>query len=270
MSLVPEAVCSPPAHQHKGHSCSPIAITFTYPPAKSKAVNSWRVAANSGTPDDDSSATCERDVALRSAIFSGARFRAYRQPQLSLALGNPDSTVTRLALPYALSGGILTLAMYRGEANEENRDTGDPMQDLEGLTSLIQSGERFGAVLMDPPWRFKNLTGKVGPEHRRLYRYPTMSFEEIAALPIEKLTSEKSHLYLWCPNALLLEALSIMKVWGFDYKTNIVWYKVRKDGGPDGRGVGFYFRNVTELMLFGSKGRLRTLKPGRSQPETSS
>ncbi len=118
---------------------------------------------------------------------------------------------------------------------------------------------------MDPPWRFKNLTGKVGPEHRRLYRYPTMSFEEIAALPIEKLTSEQSHLYLWCPNALLLEALSIMKVWGFDYKTNIVWYKVRKDGGPDGRGVGFYFRNVTELLLFGSKGRLRTLKPGRTQ-----
>jgi N6-adenosine-specific RNA methylase IME4 len=49
------------------------------------------------------------------------------------------------------------------------------------------------------------------------------------------------------------------------YKTNIVWYKVRKDGGPDGRGVGFYFRNVTELLLFGVKGHLRTLKPGRKQ-----
>ena len=56
-----------------------------------------------------------------------------------------------------------------------------------------------------------------------------------------------------------------MGTWGFQYKTNIVWYKVRKDGGPDGRGVGFYFRNVTELLLFGVRGRLRTLQPGRSQ-----
>ncbi|HEY4675289.1 MAG TPA: MT-A70 family methyltransferase [Candidatus Bathyarchaeia archaeon] len=121
--------------------------------------------------------------------------------------------------------------------------------------------QQFGTILIDPPWRFFNLTGKVGPEHKRLYRYETMSFDEIAALPIDKLSLPKSHLYLWCPNAILLEALNIMKAWGFTYKTNIVWYKVRKDGGPDGRGVGFYFRNVTELLLFGVKGKLRTFKP---------
>jgi N6-adenosine-specific RNA methylase IME4 len=123
----------------------------------------------------------------------------------------------------------------------------------------------FGAILIDPPWQFANRTGKVGPEHKRLHRYQTMNFEEIAALPIDKLALPKSHLYLWCPNALLLEALTIMKAWRFTYKTNIVWYKVRKDGGPDGRGVGFYFRNVTELLLFGVKGNLRTLQPGRTQ-----
>jgi len=54
-----------------------------------------------------------------------------------------------------------------------------------------------------------------------------------------------------------------MESWGFEYKTNIVWLKVRKDGGPDGRGVGFYFRNVTELVLFGTRGKLRTFKAGR-------
>jgi len=123
----------------------------------------------------------------------------------------------------------------------------------------------FGTILIDPPWRFANRTGKMAPEHKRLHRYPTMSFEEIAALPVREISAEKSHLYLWCPNALLAEALSIMKGWGFTYKTNIVWYKVRKDGGPDGRGVGFYFRNVTELVLFGIKGHIRTLAPGRSQ-----
>jgi N6-adenosine-specific RNA methylase IME4 len=126
-------------------------------------------------------------------------------------------------------------------------------------------GKQFGTVLVDPPWRFQNRTGKMAPEHKRLRRYRTMSFEEIAGLPVADLARPQSHLYLWCPNALLLEALTIMKVWGFTYKTNIVWYKVRKDGGPDGRGVGFYFRNVTELLLFGVRGKLRTLKPGRKQ-----
>lgn len=135
----------------------------------------------------------------------------------------------------------------------------------ETINELNSINNQFGTILIDPPWRFRNLTGKVGPQHKRLYRYPTMSFEEIAALPINKLALPNSHLYLWCPNALLLEALSIMKEWGFTYKTNIVWYKVRKDGGPDGRGVGFYFRNVTELLLFGIKGKIRTLKPGRTQ-----
>jgi N6-adenosine-specific RNA methylase IME4 len=123
----------------------------------------------------------------------------------------------------------------------------------------------FGSILVDPPWRFSNRTGKMAPEHRRLRRYATMSFDEIAALPVADIAAPQCHLYMWCPNALLPEALDIMRAWGFTYKTNLVWYKVRKDGGPDGRGVGFYFRNVTELLLFGVKGRLRTLTPGRRQ-----
>ena len=133
------------------------------------------------------------------------------------------------------------------------------MNQLPGLTG------RYSTILIDPPWRFTNRTGKVAPEHRRLHRYRTMSTEEIAALPVSEHADEKSHLYLWCPNALLAEGLHIMRAWGFTYKTNLVWYKVRKDGGPDGRGVGFYFRNVTELVLFGVRGSLRTLAPGRRQ-----
>ena len=123
----------------------------------------------------------------------------------------------------------------------------------------------YGTILIDPPWRFQNRTGKMAPEHKRLRRYATMSFDEIAALPVAQYAKTPSHLYLWCPNALLPEALGIMARWGFKYKSNIVWYKIRKDGGPDGRGVGFYFRNVTELLLFGVRGSLRTLKPGRTQ-----
>jgi N6-adenosine-specific RNA methylase IME4 len=127
-------------------------------------------------------------------------------------------------------------------------------------------GRRFGAILADPPWQFQNKTGKVAPEHRRLSRYATLTLTEIMALPVAEIAAETSHLYLWTPNALLPEALGVMKAWGFAYKTNLVWHKIRKDGGPDGRGVGFYFRNVTELLLFGVRGKnARTLPPGRRQ-----
>ncbi len=124
----------------------------------------------------------------------------------------------------------------------------------------------FGTILADPPWRFQNSTGKVAPEHRRLSRYGTMSLPEICELPVAEVAADTAHLYLWVPNALLAEGLEVMKAWGFAYKSNIVWHKVRKDGGSDGRGVGFYFRNVTELILFGVRGKhARTKQPGRSQ-----
>jgi N6-adenosine-specific RNA methylase IME4 len=131
--------------------------------------------------------------------------------------------------------------------------------------SLPGLNAEFGTVLADPPWRFDNRTGKVAPEHQRLRRYPTMSIDEICAMPVADHCAEQSHLYLWVPNALLSWGLQVMDAWGFTYKTNIVWCKVRKDGGPDGRGVGFYFRNVTEVVLFGVRGSLRTLSPGRRQ-----
>ena len=126
-------------------------------------------------------------------------------------------------------------------------------------------GVPFGTVLADPPWRFQNRTGKVAPEHRRLSRYDTMATEDIAALDVGGLMAEQSHCYLWVPNALLQEGLATLAAWGFTYKAMLVWAKRRKDGGPDGRGVGFYFRNTTEPILFGVRGRLRTLQPARSQ-----
>lgn len=82
---------------------------------------------------------------------------------------------------------------------------------------------------------------------------------------MEEVAATNSHLYLWVPNALLPDGLKVVEAWGFRYVSNIVWAKRRKDGGPDGRGVGFYFRNVTEMLLFGVRGSMRTLQPARSQ-----
>ncbi len=127
-------------------------------------------------------------------------------------------------------------------------------------------GRKYASILADPPWRFTNRTGKMAPEHRRLSRYDTLTMEAIAALPVSGLAAEVAHLYLWVPNALLPEGLRVLAAWGFQYKSNVVWHKIRKDGGPDGRGVGFYFRNVTEMILFGVRGKnARTLAPGRRQ-----
>lgn len=135
----------------------------------------------------------------------------------------------------------------------------------EGLDLSSLGRKPFGTVLADPPWRFMNRTGKVAPEHQRLSRYDTMDWKDIADLPVADLMADQSHCYLWVPNALVAEGLRVLESWGFTYKTMIIWAKRRKDGGPDGRGVGFYYRNVTEPVLFGVRGRLRTSAAGRTQ-----
>lgn len=140
------------------------------------------------------------------------------------------------------------------------------MSDVQRDLLKFAGDEKFGTILADPPWRFTNRTGKMAPEHKRLARYSTMTLEDICELPVGKISADPAHLYLWVPNALLKEGLDVMEAWGFEYKSNLIWHKIRKDGGPDGRGVGFYFRNVTEIILFGVKGRnARTLAAGRSQ-----
>jgi N6-adenosine-specific RNA methylase IME4 len=138
----------------------------------------------------------------------------------------------------------------------------DPSTDL----LKTANGRRFKTILADPPWQFTNRTGKVAPEHRRLNRYGTMDLDAIKALPVKDVSDSTAHLYMWVPNALLPEGLEVMKAWGFSYKSNLIWHKIRKDGGSDGRGVGFYFRNVTEIILFGVRGKnARTLNAGRTQ-----
>ncbi len=126
--------------------------------------------------------------------------------------------------------------------------------------------KQFKTILAGPPWQFQNRTGKMAPEHKRLNRYSTMTLDDIKALPVSSAADDTAHLYLWVPNALLPDGLAVMAAWGFNYKSNLIWHKERKDGGSDGRGVGFYFRNVTEIILFGVRGKnARTLAPGRSQ-----
>lgn len=169
-----------------------------------------------------------------------------RQSELFTSADVPESVASRPDMANVLS--------------EEQRQTIS-----DDLLRVGRTG-KFPTILADPPWRFQNRTGKVAPEHQRLSRYPTMTLEDIMALPVSQVAAASAHLYLWVPNALLPDGLEVMKRWGFQYKSNLIWHKIRKDGGSDGRGVGFYFRNVTEVILFGIRGKnFRTLPPARSQ-----
>ncbi|HEY2225710.1 MT-A70 family methyltransferase [Actinomycetospora sp.] len=179
-------------------------------------------------------------------------------------------TAAAAADPSAADPGPAQPEPGRGVAARRTRRPArvDPLRvDVSPLeaTPLPRTGGGWSCVYADPPWRFTNRTGKVAPEHRRLDRYDTMTAAEIAALPVADVAADNAHLYLWVPNALLPEGLAVMQGWGFRYVSNLVWAKRRKDGGPDGRGVGFYFRNVTELILFGVRGSMRTLDPARRQ-----
>lgn len=151
------------------------------------------------------------------------------------------------------------------EPPRSRRKTAEPLRQEQGAPPLPTVEGGFKTVYADPPWQFQNRTGKVAPEHRRLDRYSTMTLDAIKALPVADHVAKDAHLYLWVPNALLPDGLDVMREWGFRYVSNIIWAKRRKDGGPDGRGVGFYFRNVTEILLFGVRGSMRTLAPARSQ-----
>ncbi|CAN5850476.1 hypothetical protein BH24CHL6_BH24CHL6_12180 [soil metagenome] len=163
-------------------------------------------------------------------------------------------------------------ARWAAKAQVEQVPLPEPKEDPAAVFAAISENlrqtvgtQRFGTLLADPPWRFVNRTGKVAPEHKRLARYDTLTVAQIAALPVREIVGDKSHLYLWTPNALVPDAIKVLEAWGFAYKSMLIWHKVRKDGGSDGRGVGFYFRNVTETVLFGVRGSLRTFAPGRRQ-----
>ncbi len=196
-----------------------------------------------------------------------SELRQQRIAQLERStIGSQDNPEANMLFPSGPNGRMIQSG-HPLDLTNEYRPMRRPESERASADLLKFVGKRqFKTVLADPPWRFINRTGKMAPEHRRLARYGTLSVEEISALPIGQIVEPTAHLYLWVPNALLPEGLQVMKSWGFTYKSNIVWHKLRKDGGSDGRGVGFYFRNVTEVILFGTRGKnARTLAPGRRQ-----
>lgn len=115
---------------------------------------------------------------------------------------------------------------------------------------------KYRVIYADPPWRYRNKrTGgslKSGAEQK----YPTMSIDEICALPVRDIAARNSVLFLWATVPLLPEALAVMQAWGFTYKTKITWRKIMS------LGMGYWYRGQVEDLLVGIRGKV---KPFRCQ-----
>jgi N6-adenosine-specific RNA methylase IME4 len=111
--------------------------------------------------------------------------------------------------------------------------------------------KKYRTIVADPPWRYDVKPPEGGTP------YPTMTPEELAGLPVGMWANEDSHLYLWTTNSFLVEAHRIMAAWGFEYKTLLTWIKRKRPPNVDNWiGMGFYYRGVTEHVLFGVRGSL--------------
>ena len=130
------------------------------------------------------------------------------------------------------------------ESDLKNEIVTHPTCAISDIQNLIDNNKKFSTIYADPPWKYSNQATRSATDNH----YDTMTVEEIANLPIPKLTTENAHLHLWTTNAFLFESIKIIEAWGFQYKSIFVWVKPQM-------GIGNYWRVSHELMLFGLKGK---------------
>lgn len=120
----------------------------------------------------------------------------------------------------------------------------------------------FGVVLADPPWDFKTYS-KKGRWRSAERHYATMSFDEIAALPVHLVTASDCVLFLWATWPMLQDALTLVRTWGFSYKTCAFdWMKAHvnqidmfRDDADALMSMGFWTRSNSEPCLLATKGK---------------
>lgn len=110
------------------------------------------------------------------------------------------------------------------------------------------AGHDYEVILADPPWRYDWVPAKNRAVENH---YPTMSLREIMDLPVAEIAAEGAILFLWATAPKLREALAVMDAWGFRYRTNAVWDKLKI-------GMGHYFRGRHEHLLIGRRGKIET------------
>jgi len=118
---------------------------------------------------------------------------------------------------------------------------------------------KYQIIYADPPWAYLWGKGKDGGNFAPEKHYPTMSTEEICALPVRDLRDKNCALLLWATMPTLPDAIQVMEAWGFKYKTcAFSWVKVRKDGMPLS-GMGSYTKSNIEICLLGMRGHIKAV-----------
>lgn len=112
---------------------------------------------------------------------------------------------------------------------------------------------KFDVIYCDPPWEYDNTGFLMSAEKQ----YPTMSTEDLQKLEVKNIYDDNCVLFMWATNPLLVDALSVMRSWGFIYKTNFVWVK-------NNHTAGFYVFGKHELLLIGVKGSMLPEKKFKS------
>jgi N6-adenosine-specific RNA methylase IME4 len=112
----------------------------------------------------------------------------------------------------------------------------------------------FGAILADPPWYFANYSAK-GEAKNPIAHYDCMTLPALQTLPVAHLAKPDCALIMWATAPMLPEALSLMGIWGFVFKTAGCWAKESKAGEKVAFGTGYIFRSASEFYLVGTIGK---------------
>lgn len=116
--------------------------------------------------------------------------------------------------------------------------------------------ERYRTIVADPPWDLgqTGFTFHGGANRPSHVPYPTLTVDEIAAMPVNELADDDAHLYLWTTNRFLRAAFDVLDAWGFTYSTPLVWAKAVRGWMPGGT-----FPSHAEFVLYGRRGTPETL-----------
>lgn len=131
----------------------------------------------------------------------------------------------------------------------------DRLAEISKGNAELSTDVRYPIIYADPPWRYEN--PPMGGTNRSIENhYPTMTLEEICALPVAELATEDALLYLWATAPKLAECMKVIEAWGFEYRTNLVWDK-------EVIGMGYHARNQHEILLVAKRGEIPPPEAGK-------
>lgn len=174
------------------------------------------------------------------------------------AIGKPAPV--RVADPHQAREYIDFAKQIRAESAVVRREERlEKIAEISKGNSELATDIRYPIIYADPPWRYEN--PPMGGTNRSIENhYPTMTLEEICALPVDGLATDDAMLYLWATAPKLAECMAVIEAWGFEYRTNIVWDK-------EVIGMGYHARNQHEILLIAKRGNIPPPEAGK-QPSS--